>query len=345
MKDIITKDESYLNALEAIKSQVTASRHKAALSVNSELIKLYYSIGQAILTQQKNANWGAKVIDTLAVDLKTNFSDMKGLSPRNLKYMRKFAHSWDDFEFVQQAVAQIPWGHNIVILDKLTDQKCREWYIKKCIEHGWSRNVLVHQIESKLIVRQGNAVTNFKDVLASPKSELAQQTFKSPYIFDFLSLSDDSLERKIENALVEHVTKFLLELGRGFAFVGKQVKLEVEGDEFYIDLLFYHIHLRCYVVIELKAGDFKPEHAGQLNFYLNIVDEQMKREGDSPTIGLLLCKNRNKIVAEYALRNNTNPIGIAEYQIDDKLPKEIAEQLPAIAQLIGDISLNIKEEE
>lgn len=283
-------------------------------------------------------------MSALAADLKRNYPDNKGFSVRNLKNMRKFVDSWRDLEFVQTSLHKLSWYHNCTIIDKLSSDDERRYYVAKNIENGWSRNVLVHQIESNLMSRQGRAITNFDNALSSPNSELAQETFKSPYIFNFLNLSERAKERDIENALVEQVTKFLLELGKGFAFVGKQVKLDVGGDEFYLDLLFYHIHLRCYIVIELKLGEFKPEHIGQLNFYLNSVDEQIKTKHDAPTIGLLLCKHRNKIVAEYALRNNANPISIAEYTINDKLPKEIEEQLPAIEQLIDDIASNIKEE-
>lgn len=344
MTDLITKDSNYLAVLNDIKTHVNSSRMKAVLAVNSELIMLYYFIGQSILKQQQESKWGAKIIEALAADLKSSFPDMKGLSIRNLKYMRKLADTWDETQFVQQAVAQIPWGHNVAILDKLSNNNDRKWYISKCIENGWSRNALVHQIESKLVERQGSAITNFDATLPEPTSELARDTFKSPYIFDFLKLGEESLERDIEDALTEQIKKFLLELGTGFSFVGKQVRLNVGGDDFYIDLLFFHINLNRYVVIELKAGDFKPEHAGQLNFYLTAVDEQVKLDRHEPSIGLLLCKNRNKLVAEYALRTAANPIGIAEYQINDKLPKEVEEQLPAIDKLLDNVSSIINEE-
>lgn len=345
MKELITKDEGYLNALEAIKSQVLASRHKAALSVNSELIKLYHSIGLAILSQQASSSWGAKIIEALAKDLKINFPDMKGLSPRNLKYMRKLADSWEDFEFVQQAVAQIPWGHNIVILDKLSLLSDRKWYIESCIENGWSRAVLVHQIESKLIERQGSAINNFKNTLPSNTSELAVQTLKDPYNFDFLGLSNESKERDIELALMKHVTSFLLELGSGFALVGQQYNLCVGGDDFFIDLLFYHLHLRCYVVVELKADKLKPRDVGQLDFYLAAVDGELKRDDDAPTIGLLLCKERNRVVAEYAVHNKTSPIGIAEYKLSEMLPKELEGQLPTIESIESTLSKELPQSE
>jgi predicted nuclease of restriction endonuclease-like (RecB) superfamily len=345
MTGIANNDKNYLNALDGIKEQVRQSRQSASLSVNKALILLYHHIGTVIRQNQNNNGWGAKVIDTLAADLKSAFPDMKGLSRRNLDYMRKFAEIWTDEQILQQLVAKLPWGHNTVLIDKLKTPEVRIWYANKTIENGWSRNVLVHQIESKLIERQGNAITNFDSTIPAPTSELARDTFKSPYIFDFLKLGEESLERDIEDALTEKIKKFLLELGTGFSFVGKQVRLDVGGDDFYIDLLFFHINLNRYVVIELKAGDFKPEHAGQLNFYLTAVDEQVKLDRHEPSIGLLLCKNRNKLVAEYALRTAANPIGIAEYQINDKLPKEIEEQLPAIERLIDNVSSVITNEE
>jgi predicted nuclease of restriction endonuclease-like (RecB) superfamily len=258
---------------------------------------------------------------------------MKGFSPRNLKYMRAFAEAWPDSEFVQQAAAQLPWGHNLVLLDKLHAPETRRWYAAKAIEHNWSRNILVMQIETRLLERSGNAVSNFDSQLPKPQSDLARETLKDPYRFDFLGLTLDAQEREIENALVKHVTDFLLELGAGFAFVGKQVLLDVGGDEFFIDLLFYHLKLRCYVVIELKAGKFKPGHLGQLVFYLAAVDAQLKHPQDGPTIGLLLCKSKNTVVAEYALRDNARPIGVAEYQLVESLPAELQTSLPSIEQI------------
>ncbi len=298
------------------------------------------------MAQQANHGWGAKVIDRLAADLKYAFPELKGFSRANLMYMRSFAQTWPDFltdSIVQQAVGQIPWGHNLALLSKLKDKSQRIAYAKQTIENGWSRNVLVHQIESNLLERQGAAVTNFDSTLPDAKSELARQTLKDPYIFDFLNLGAEAKERDIEQALTQHISQFLLELGAGFAFVGKQVHLEVGGDDFYLDLLFYHITLRCYVVIELKTGDFKPEHTGQLNFYLSAVDSQMKQPQDAPTIGLLLCKSRNKIVAEYALRDNNKPIGIAEYKLAQALPADLDGKLPSIEMieqtLLADVSV------
>ena len=340
----IDKQEEYQSLFKQVIVRIDNSKQKALRHANAELITLYWQIGKTIINAQDYQGWGSKVVDNLASDLKKHYPSSKGFSVRNLKNMRKFAISWPEVEFVQTCLHKLSWHHNCAIVDKISEEHERRWYVIKNIEHGWSRNVLVHQIESKLIERQGNAITNFAEALPSSKSELAEQSFKSPYLFDFLSLSEEALERDIEVALVKELTKCLLELGTGFAFVGKQFKLEVGGDDFYIDLLFYHIRLRCYVVIELKAGGFKPEHAGKLNFYLNTVDQQIKSDEDALSIGLLLCKSRNKIVAEYSLRNNTNPISIAEYQIGDTLPKEIADQLPSIEQLVDDISSHIKTE-
>jgi predicted nuclease of restriction endonuclease-like (RecB) superfamily len=258
---------------------------------------------------------------------------MQGFSPRNLKYMRAFAEAWPDAEFVQAVLARLPWYHQLALLDKLPDAEARRWYAAKAIEHGWSRNVLVMQIETGLRQRSGQAVSNFSATLPAPQSDLARESIKDPYRFDFLGLPDEAQEREIEHALVRHVTEFLLELGAGFAFVGRQVLLDVGGDEFFIDLLFYHLKLRCYVVIELKGGKFKPEHLGQLGFYLTAVDRQIKGEHDNPTLGLLLCKSKNKVVAEYALGDKSQPMGVVEYKLLDALPPELQTGLPSIEQI------------
>lgn len=294
---------------------------------------LYWQIGQDILQRQTEQGWGAKVIERLVHDLRTAFPDMKGFSPRNLKYMRAFAQAWPDASFVQEVLAQLPWYHQLALLDKLSSPEARGWYAARAIEHGWSRNVLVMQIETKLLERNGQAVTNFDTRLPAPQSDLARESLKDPYRFDFLGLTEEAQERAIENALVKHVTEFLLELGAGFAFVGRQVLLNVGGEEFFIDLLFYHLKLRCYVVIELKGGAFRPEHLGQLGFYLTTVDRQVKHEQDNPTIGLLLCKSKNKVVAEYALGDKTQPMGIAEYKLLESLPEELQTSLPSIEQI------------
>lgn len=338
----LISNNEYQDWVASLKAQVRSSQQKASLAVNSELIMLYWSIGKQISEKQTQSGWGAKVVDQLATDLKIEFPEMKGFSPRNLKYMKRLADTWKDPAIVQQLAAQIPWGHNMVILDKLKAEHERVWYTQNTIEHGWSRNVLVHQIESGLMNRQGNAVNNFAATLPEPQSELARQTFKDPYCFDFLQTDSKARERDIENALVKHVTKFLLELGRGFALVGQQYRLVVGGDEFFIDLLFYHLELRCYVVIELKGGDFKPEHLGQLSFYLAAVDGEIKRDDDAPTIGLLLCRKRNRIVAEYATKAHNSPLSVAEYMLTESLPKELQEGLPSIEDIEASLSIELK---
>jgi predicted nuclease of restriction endonuclease-like (RecB) superfamily len=325
--------EGYADWLIDLKSRIHSAQQRATLAVNRELVLLYWQIGQDILTRQAAQGWGAKVIERLVLDLRAAFPEMKGFSPRNLKYMRAFAEAWPDLQFVQQAAAQLPWGHNLVLLDKLPGPKTRCWYAAKAIEHNWSRNILAMQIDARLLERTGAAVTNFMTSLPKPQSDLARESLKDPYRFDFLGLTDKAHEREVERTLVKHVTDFLLELGAGFAFVGRQVLLDVGGDEFFIDLLFYHLKLRCYVVIEIKGGKFKPEHLGQLGFYLTAVDAQIKHPQDGPTIGLLLCTSKNKVVAEYALRNNAQPLGVAEYQLLESLPAEWQTSLPSIAQI------------
>lgn len=325
--------EGYADWLADLKSHIHSAQQRATLAVNRELVLLYWQIGRDILTRQSVQGWGAKVIERLAQDLRVAFPDMKGFSPRNLKYMRAFAQAWPEAEFVQQAAAQLPWFHLCTLLDKLKTREERDWYLAQTVKHNWSRNILGMQIETRLLERSGKAVTNFEFSLPKPQSDLARQSLKDPYRFDFLGLTDKAQEREIENALVKHVTEFLLELGAGFAFVGRQVLLDVGGDEFFIDLLFYHLKLRCYVVIELKAGKFKPEHLGQLGFYLTAVDAQIKHPQDGPTIGLLLCRSQNKVVAEYALRNNAQPLGVAEYQLLESLPAELQTSLPSIEQI------------
>ncbi|KAA0890117.1 YhcG family protein [Pusillimonas sp. ANT_WB101] len=330
---LIPVPQGYADWLVDLKGRIHTAQQRAALAANRELVGLYWQIGRDILERQAEQGWGAKVIERLSHDLRTAFPEMKGFSPRNLKYMRAFAEAWPDESFVQEVLAQLPWYHQLALLDKLPGPQTRKWYAAKAIEHNWSRNVLVMQIESRLLERNGQAVTNFPTTLPAPQSDLARESIKDPYRFDFLGLTDEAQEREIEGALIRHVTEFLLELGAGFAFVGRQVLLNVGRDEFFIDLLFYHLKLRCYVVIELKGGKFKPEHLGQLSFYLTAVDTQIKRPDDSPTIGLLLCKGKNKVVAEYALRNNAQPLGVAEYQLVESLPAELQTSLPSIEQI------------
>lgn len=339
--------EGYADWLADLKGRIHTAQQRATLAVNRELVLLYWQIGRDILARQASQGWGAKVIERLALDLRAAFPEMKGFSPRNLKYMRAFAEAWPDAEFVQEVLAQLPWYHQLALLDKLPGPETRRWYAAKAIEHSWSRNILVMQIETRLLERSGKGVTNFAANLPGPQSDLARESIKDPYRFDFLGLTDEAQEREIENALVKHVTEFLLELGAGFAFVGRQVLLDVGGDEFFIDLLFYHLKLRCYVVIELKGGKFKPEHLGQLGFYLTAVDRQVKSEHDNPTIGLLLCKSKNKIVAEYALGDKTQPMGIAEYKLLESLPAELQTSLPSIEQIereLGSIDTSTEDD-
>lgn len=328
-----TAPQGYADWLVDVKSRIHAAQQRATLAVNRELVQLYWQIGRDILQRQAKQGWGAKVIDRLAQDLRSAFPDMKGFSLRNLKYMRAFAEAWPDESFVQEVLAQLPWYHHLALLDKLPGPETRKWYAAKAIEHNWSRNVLVMQIEAGLLERTGKAVTNFEAHLPKAQSDLATESLKDLYRFDFLGLGEQAQEREIVQALVRHVTDFLLELGAGFAFVGRQVPLEVGGEEFFIDLLFYHLKLRCYVVIELKAGKFKPDHLGQLSFYLTAVDRQVKNEHDSPTIGLLLCKSHNKVVAEYALGDKSQPMGIAEYKLLQSLPEALRTSLPTIEQI------------
>jgi len=327
---LIPMPSGYADWLVELKTRIHSTQQRASLAVNRELVLLYWQIGGDIVDRQTQEGWGAKVIERLAQDLRNIFPDMKGFSPRNLKYMRAFAQAWPDSEFVQEVLAQLPWYHQLALLDKLASPEARRWYAAKAIENNWSRNVLVMQIESHLLERSGKAITNFDLQLPKPQSDLARETLKDPYRFDFLGLTEEAQERDIETALVQHITRFLLELGAGFAYVGRQVHLEVGGDDFFIDLLFYHLSLRCYVVVELKAGEFQPEHAGKLSFYLNAVDAQMKTAQDNATIGLLLCKSKNRVVAEYSLRDSNKPIGVAEYQLIQALPADLEDKLPSI---------------
>ncbi len=345
MPDIIPLPPDYVTWLTELKIRIHNAQQRATLAVNRELVLLYWQIGRDILDRQGREGWGTKVIERLAQDLRNAFPDMKGFSPRNLKYMRAFAEAWPDEAIVQGALAQLPWYHHLALLDKLTDEKERCWYAEKAIEHGWSRNVLVIQIERRMYKRSGKAITNFTVQLPAFLSDLARESLKDPYRLDFLGLGEDAQERAIEEAIVHHITRFLLELGAGFAFVGRQVHIEVGGDDFFMDLLFYHLKLRCYVVIELKAGPFKPEHAGKLSFYLSAVDEEMKAEHDNPTIGLLLCKSKNKVVAEYALRDSNKPIGVAEYQLIEALPAELQTSLPSIEAIEQALESDAKAEE
>ena len=330
--------EGYIEWVKDIKERIRSAQQKAIFAANSAMISLYWQIGQDILERQGRQGWGAKVVDRLAADLRREFPEIKGFSTSNLKYMRRFAEECPHFQIGQQPVDQLPWSHIIRLITKVANHVEREWYTQAAIKYGWSRDVLAHQIESGLYHRQGMAITNFAQTLPSPQSELAQQSLKDPYLFDFFTVGKDALERDIENALVEHITRFLLELGAGFAYVGRQVNIEVGGEDFYIDLLFYHLKLRSYVVIELKAGAFKPEYAGKLNFYLSAVDATMKHESDNPSIGLILCKDKNRLVAEYALKDITKPVGISEYRLIESIPEDLQGCLPSIEQIEAELS-------
>jgi len=318
-----------------VKESIRRERLRIVLNANSSMLMLYWNIGNKILEKQTNEGWGAKVIDRLSQDLKTSFPEMKGFSSRNLKYMRKFAECWTDFEFVQRTVAQIPWRSNIVLMDKLKDEVSRIWYAEKVLEYGWSKDILDLQISTKLIERQGNAVSNFNSALPPTDSDLATHIFKDPYLFDFLGTDELRREVELENKLTEHIEKFLLELGQGFAFVGRQVHLEVGNQDFYIDLLFYHLKLRCFVVIELKATEFEPGYVSQLTMYQNVVDDLLRHSDDKPTIGLLLVKGKNKVVVEYSLSGYGNPIGVADWQqkLTRELPKDLKSILPTVEEI------------
>lgn len=342
---------SYPQILSTLKESIRKARLKVSLTANREMLELYCEIGQTILQQQRLEGWGTKVIQQLAKDLLSEFPDMKGLSLRNLKYMRSFADAYPNFlivqhavaqlenqekyadsqnvAIVQHAVAQLPWGHHCVLLDKLKTIEERLFYLNKTIQNNWSRDVLKLQIESNLYLRQGKSINNFESTLPLPQADLARETLKNPYVFDFLSLGEEIQERDIENALIAHLKKFMLELGRGFAYVGNQYNIKVEEDDYYLDLLFYNTRLHAYVIFELKIGDFKPEFAGKLNFYINAVDSQVKSSVDNPTIGVLLCKTPNKTEVQYALHGINTPLGIAEYKL---LPEELKIELPSIEE-------------
>ena len=333
VKRVLMNSSEYISIVENIKREIKAAQYRAAIHANVDMLLLYHDIGCVI---NEHKLWGNRFIDNLATDIRIDFPESKGYSVRNLKYMAKFAETYPNREFVQTVSAQIPWSHNIAIIEKVKDPEQRIWYIQKTAENGWSHNVLIHQIESGLYQRQVlvDKVSNFESRLPSPQSELAAQTMKDPYVFDFIPFREEMLERDIEQALVRDVTKLLLELGTGFAFLGNQYHLNVGGDDFYIDLLFYNLNLRCYVVIELKAGDFKPDYAGQLNFYLSAVDGILKKEEDNPSIGLLLCKSKNNLVAEYSLKDISKPIGVSEYKVTRSLPDALEEQLPSVEDIL-----------
>jgi predicted nuclease of restriction endonuclease-like (RecB) superfamily len=346
----------YQEWLKTIKQRIHATRMKVALAANSELISLYYDIGAQIVDRESHAQWGSGFIDAFSHDLRQAFPDIGGFSSKNLRYCRAFFRFYCDPEIWQQAVAklrdtpwagaesqlsallmEIPWGHNILIFTKCSSVAEAGFYIKQTLEQGWSRDVLALQLKSNLYARAGKAVTNFSRTLPLPQSDLAQQTLKDPYTFDFMAMTEPYNERDVERQLTQHITQFLLELGKGFAFIGRQHHLEIAGNDYYIDLLFYHVTLKCYVVVELKNRKFIPEYAGKLNFYLSAVDSLLKREDDQPTIGLLLCRDKNNIEVEFALRDMNKPMGVSEYSLVETLPDNLKGALPTVEEIENDL--------
>ncbi|WP_029112533.1 YhcG family protein [Mycobacterium sp. URHB0044] len=329
----------YPELLDAVAGRVQTGRQRAVAAANQELISTYWAVGNEILARQHAEGWGARVIDRLSADLRERFPEAKGFSARNLKYMRAFAAAWPDIEIVQRSAAQLPWRQHMVLLDKLESLDLRLWYARAAIDQGWSRDILVHHIDTEFHQRAGKAITNFTRTLPPTDSDLAQQATRDPYLFDFVGIADIRREHDLERALTDHVEKFLLELGQGFAFVGRQVHLEIGDADFYADLLFYHLGLRCFVVIELKVGDFDPSFLGQLGMYMAAVDDRLRHADDRPTIGLILCKTKNNVVAEYALRGYTAPIGVAEWKttITASLPAELETSLPTVEELEAEL--------
>jgi len=340
---VLINNNEYFEILENIKSQIHAAQYKAVLGINREQTILYWNIGKVII---ENSKYGNRFVENLARDIKLEFPNAKGYSVRNLRYMRRFAEFFNDFENLQVPLADLTWYHNQALMDKIADKEKYLWYAGKTLKNGWTRDVLAHQIEIKLYERQAIAekTDNFKQNLPSPQSELAKDTLKNPYIFDFVEIREQMIEREIENELVANIAKTLLELGTGFAFMGNQYHLTVGNDDFYIDLLFYNTKLHCHVVIELKAGKFKPEYAGKLNFYLSAVDDMLKHESDNPSIGIILCKERDKLTAEYALKDINKPIGVSEYRLSDFVPAELADTLPSVEDIEKRIKANYEIE-
>ncbi|GHV79361.1 hypothetical protein AGMMS49944_11520 [Spirochaetia bacterium] len=355
MDTLIKADKAYIDFILNIKQRIQAAQIKASVAVNHGLMELYWDIGASIVEKQKQTAWGDGFLPQMSIDLQHEFPDIKGFSLTNLKYMRLWYMFWsietigqqlvDQLQspsapIVQQAVAQlgqIPWGHNLVIISKIKNQQEALFYVQKTIENNWSRAVLTHQIEGKLFQRTGKAINNFEVMLPKPQSDLARETLKDPYKFDFLMLREKHDERELENALVDQVTRFLLELGAGFSFLGRQYKITVGGEDFYPDMLFYHTRLHCYVVVELTAVKFKPEYAGKLNFYISAVDGILRTEGDNPTIGMLICKSKNKTIVEYALKDIHKPIGVSECEISSVLPDEYKSSLPSIEEIEAEL--------
>jgi len=350
---IITKNnqqsQNFSLLLNEVKNRIQQAQARAVLSVNSELIRLYWDIGQTISEKQKKEGWGTSVIPRLAKELSGELSELKGFSERNLDRMIAFYRAYSDLSsFSPPVVAKmkkdeksqfetifwaIPWTHHVLLMEKIKEKEIRYWYMREILKNGWSKNVLLTMIKSKAHDRQGKVVSNFERLLPHLQSNLAVQELKDPYVFDFLTLQDTFHERELEVGLLKHLEQFLLELGQGFAFVGRQYYLVIDDNEFYLDLLFYHLKLRCFVVVELKKGKFKPEYAGKMNFYLNVVDDKLKTKSDAPSIGLILCQDRNQIVAEYALRGVDRPIGVSEYELTRALPNNLKSSLPTVEEI------------
>lgn len=327
-------DIQYNNWLKSLKQKIKSAQLKAAVTVNSQLLELYWDLGKDIAQKQKGANWGDAILEQLSVDLKLAFPQIKGFSRRNLYAIKQWYNFYcNEKEFVPQLVAQIPWGHNRLIISKIKNIEEALFYCKATLHNGWSRDQLEIAIKNNYFETKGKSISNFEITLPAQQSQLAIETLKNPYNLDFLGLEDDALEKEIEDAMMHHLTKFLIELGKGFAFVGRQYAIEVSQNEYFIDLLFYHLQLRCFVAIELKSRKFKPEYAGKLNFYLSAIDSQLKHKHDQPSIGLILCKHKDKIEAEYALRDIQKPIGISEYRLTQALPKQFKNQLPTVKEI------------
>jgi len=338
-------DSSYKSLLRDIKSRIKKARLKASLAANQEIILFYWELGRLIIDQQKQSSWGDKLIDALADDLQNSFPESKGFSRSNLHNMKRFAENYPSIEIVQALPGQLPWTHNVVLLERLKTNEERAWYANQVIENGWSYRVLIQEIQNKLYKRQGSKTlktTNFHDRLPNPQSDLAQETIRDPYRFHFLTLGDDAHEKEVQKGLVSHVTQFLLALGQGFTFYASAYSLKVSNKTFQIDILMYHTRLHCYVVIELKRGDFHPKDAGQLNFYLSAVDKQLKTPEDNPTIGLILCEKKDRVIAEYALQDVNKPIGISVYELSKALPKKLKDQLPTIEEIETELNLSAK---
>jgi predicted nuclease of restriction endonuclease-like (RecB) superfamily len=332
-------EEGYRALLEDLKHQIRSSQIQAASSVNRAMLMLYWYIGKEILARQQQQSWGSKVLTRLSQDLKREFPEMKGFSLSNLKYMRAFAEAWTEQQISQRALANLPWRQNVALLEKLKKPDERLWYAEKAVEQGWSRTVLVTQIETDLYQQEGGAITNFERTLPPSQSEMAQEVIKNPYSFDFLTIAQDAKTKDLKNALTAHMRDFLLELGIGFSFVRQNYRIDIGGEEFQIDMLFYHLRLRCFIVIQLEMGSFRPEQSGLMNFYLSAIDDQERQPEDQPTIGIILCKTKDKTIAEYSLRHLKNPIAVAEHRLPKVLPS--AEQLEselesALQELKGD---------